>query len=205
MQTLKNQFVCISQVIFSDETAIDVTEARSQYVRRGRGDRITPQHTAQHRPFLRKIMIWGSFSYFGPGRISVVQGTMTAVKYKATLEEFLLPQIQDWFPGEAVTFQHDNAPCHKAATVKDFLRQQGIPTMEWPPYSPDLSPIENLWAILKRKVHTTRQTTVPQLVARINAIWFQDEEMKQTCEALINSMPRRIEACIKAKGGPIKY
>jgi transposase len=43
-------------------------------------------------------------------------------------------------------FMQDNAPCHKAMEVLEFLAERNIPTMEWPP---DLNPIENLWAAFK--------------------------------------------------------
>lgn len=162
-------------------------------------------HTAQHRPFLKKVMVWGCFSFFGTGRLAVIQGTMTAAKYKLTLDQYLLPQIDEWYGGEEVIFQQDNAPCHKAASVKSFLEDREISTMQWPPYSPDLSPIENLWAILKRKLHVKSLTSVQQLTNHLTDLWANDPQIKATCEALIEGMPRRIQACIDAKGGPIKY
>jgi transposase len=40
-------------------------------------------------------------------------------------------------------FMQDNAPIHSAQKVQDWLRNHEIPVMTWPPYSPDLNPIEN--------------------------------------------------------------
>lgn len=48
---------------------------------------------------------------------------------------------------------HDNALTHRARIVQDLLVELGTEVMEWPPYSPDLSPTENLWVLMKTKIH----------------------------------------------------
>lgn len=44
-------------------------------------------------------------------------------------------------------FMQDNAPVHTAHIIRNLLRELGLEIMEWPPYSPDLNPIENIWAM----------------------------------------------------------
>lgn len=48
---------------------------------------------------------------------------------------------------------HDGASVHTAGIVKQLLVEMGIKVMNWPPYSPDLNPIENLWALLKAEIY----------------------------------------------------
>jgi hypothetical protein len=150
-------------------------------------------------------MVWGCFGYEGTGPLSVVTGTMNAAKYMATLNAHLLPQMNQWHPAGNGIFQQDNAPCHKALCVTQMLNNAGVQVIAWPPYSPDLSPIENLWAIVKQKVHVASYVSKEALVERIQDIWTNDLSVKEACKSLIESMPQRINACIAAKGGVIKY
>ncbi|CAG8552720.1 8244_t:CDS:2, partial [Paraglomus occultum] len=49
-------------------------------------------------------------------------------------------------------FQQDNSPIHKARAITDLFEHHNIRILDWPAYSPNINPIENLWAILKGKV-----------------------------------------------------
>jgi hypothetical protein len=173
-------------------------------VRRSYDERILPIHTAQHRPYLKRVMFWGCFGY-RYGASNPVNGMMNAFQYKEILRDHLLPQLQQWDLSDEGIFQQDNAPCHKASSVMKLLNDEGVRLLEWPPYSPDLSPIENLWAIVKRKVHIEAFNCKEELIARVLDIWNNDDAVKTNCQSLIEGMPRRINACIAARGGVIKY
>ncbi len=78
-----------------------------------------------------------------------------------------------------------------------------VKVMEWPSMSPDLNPIEHMCGILKWKVEKHHVSNIQ---------WHCDvimEEWKRmratTCEALVNSMPRRIQAMLDNNGAPTKY
>ena len=98
----------------------------------------------------------------------------------------------------------DNAPCHKAIAIRNFVEQQRFQVLEWPPYSPDMSPIENLWAIVKRRVHSTAIHTKAELIIRLKEVWASPE-IQESCRSLIEDMHRRMEALCDNKGGPTKY
>ena len=84
--------------------------------------------------------------------------------------------------------------------------------MVWPPYSPDLSPIENLWAIMKAEIYRLHPKleriadTEPTLQLLIQAA---QEAWQETDQAILDrlsiTMPHRVEAVIQAQGWYTKY
>jgi len=74
----------------------------------------------------------------------------------------------------------------------------------WPPNSPDLSPIENIWSILSNDVYKDPEPkTVDQLKRRLRKAW--NSISLETLENLIKSLPRRMKAVIANKGSTIAY
>ena len=101
-------------------------------------------------------------------------------------------------------FQQDNAPCHTSKYTKEYFKKKKINLMVWPPNSADLNPIENLWMVLKRKIHGKGITNKQSLVLTTINAW---NELKNDpiLKKLVNSMPKRVNEVIKANSGPIKY
>ncbi len=63
--------------------------------------------------------------------------------------EVFLPDIMV----DSGEFMHDGASPYRGLIIKDILREMGIRVIEWPPYSPDLNLIENLWALIKAELY----------------------------------------------------
>ena len=106
----------------------------------------------------------------------------------------------------------DNAPIHRAHSVQDWFLEMGIPVADWPPFSPDLNPIEHIWHHLKRLV----LEMYPELEgmgkgeeairALENALIEAWEALPdQLFEQVADSMPYRVAAVVKAKGWHTKY
>ncbi len=84
-------------------------------------------------------------------------------------------------------------------TTTALLKKQRVKVMHWPSMSPDLNPIEHLWGILKQKVEEFRVSNIHQLHDVVMEEWKRTPVA--TCEALVNSMPKRVKAVLENNGG----
>ena len=88
--------------------------------------------------------------------------------------------------------------------VSAWKEANGIVSLKWPGNSPDLNPIENLWRIVGKELDKDKPKSKNNLTHSILHVWHQ-KIMLGTLQSLVESMPRRLEAVIKAKGGSTKY
>ncbi len=114
----------------------------------------------------------------------------------------MLPSADQLFKDADFIFQQDLTPAHTAKSTKSQLNDHGVGVFDWPANSPDLNPRENLWGIVKRKMRNHRPKNADELKATVKETWASTSP--QQCHKLITSMPRRIEAVIKAKEAPTK-
>lgn len=152
------------------------------------------------------LMMWGCMTWDGVGYACKIDGKMDKHLYVQILNEEL-QQTLDHYDKTAqdVIFQQDNDPKHKSYLARDWFEDHNLQVLLWPSNSPDLNPIEHLWEHLKRRL--AAYEVVPggilELWDRVQVEW--DKIEKEVCQNLIESMPRRMEAVIKARGGHTKY
>lgn len=195
-----------SNVIFSDESVFAILDNCPCYVRVIEGHPLTPAHYNLTRKHPSSVMVWACFSIRGAGRAAIIDGTMNTEKYcDQIIEHRVIAQLNEWFPEGSGLFQQDNAPCHKSKRTMDFMAAKGINVLPWPPASPDLNPIENLWSIVKRRLRERSCTSKQTIISNFISIWNRDPEIVDNCRKLVESMPSRIEAVIAAKGFQTRY
>lgn len=195
-------------VIFSDESPFNIFGNRGALkVRRSVGERYKPECVLSSVKHPLTVNVWGCFSLNGTGRLEVLEvgERMNAAWYQKVLENRMLPQALQWYPNGTFKFQDDGAPCHRAKTILKWHRDHHVDIFDdWPPQSPDINPIENLWGIIGQSVSKSKPTTRPQLIAAIIKAWFREIDQSML-ENLISSMPSRLKAIIKNKGFHSKY
>ena len=135
-------------------------------------------------------MVWGGIAHGIKSQLIIVAGNMTAVRYR---DEILHPVAVPLVQQRNLILQQNNARPHVARVCQDFLA--------WPPYSPDLTPIEHMWDELDRRVRKRRNppATLAQLRNALIDEW--NNIPMQTVNALVNSIQRRIRAATAARGG----
>jgi hypothetical protein len=87
-----------------------------------------------------RVMFWASMTWHSYGPLIALEGSQNQTTNKELLTHQGLPE----FAASEVdlVFQHDNAPCHTARSIRTFLQEKGLKTLDWPPQSPDLSDVE---------------------------------------------------------------
>lgn len=148
-------------------------------------------------------MVWGCFSAKGVGKLHFIEGTVNAEKYVKILEEHLLTSVPMLTTFDEFVFQQDGASCHTAKFTRNWFHDNSINVLDWPSSSPDLNPIENLWALMKRRLRNEPQRTLQGLKDKIQAIWTSITP--EECQYLINSMNKRLNAVIKNKGDVTQF
>jgi len=157
------------------------------------------------------VMVWSCMSWHGPGYIAKIDETLDSQLYIEILKEDLQMSVEEWgMAKDEFIFQHDNDPKHTAKVTRAFLESSNLTEVEgrllyWPAQSPDLNPIEHMWAYLKIQLgkYPTRPTSCQELWERISVEWYKIPV--EFCRSLIRSMPRRLQAVHNAKGKHTKY
>jgi transposase len=196
------------RVLFSDETKINrFGSDGNRWVWIKNSTQITDRDVQGTVKFGGgSIMIWGCMMACGVGHACRIDGRMDSELYVKILAGEMLQSLDFHDKSKAeIVFMQDNDPKHKSRLAMEWLQSQGIELLDWPPQSPDLNPIEHLWSFLKRRLgsHDGHPSSMHELWVRIEREWECIAPI--FCANLINSMPRRIAAIIKARGGYTDY
>ena len=196
------------QYFFSDEKYFTIVLApASAWMLPSRRAEFTAPHQA-HPP---KVMCWLAIGYFSDGRrFSNVfwyaeNSRQDSTLYCQTLQHAFAPMC--WNPLLNI-LQQDNAPSHKSkATLKYIQEQTSFTVLDgWPPRSPDLNVIENMWSWLAQKLSLQNPPlkNVAELKHAVEALLLTPKAT-EVAEALLQSYKHRLEKCIALKGAWTGY
>lgn len=160
------------------------------------------------------IMVWAAVWRDGRSELIIMERDSnsrrqgyTARSYQKALEEGLLP-VYDGIH----RFQQDNARIHTSASSIEWLQVHAIEYIDWPAHSPDLNPIEHVWKALKERIISlfphlrelnNNEVSRAELKRCMKEAWAAIPQ--SLIQRLIESLPRRLEAVIRARGYYTKY
>jgi len=186
------------RVIFSDETHIELGPHGQVWVQRPLGAELDPQYMIQREMHPDRVSLWGCFCATEIGQAEIYVESLDAARYVDILEHNLLQSARSFFPSGHWWFQQDNASPHTSYRSRAWLHNHGVDCIDFPAHSPDLNPIENLWADLKRRVEHHHASTTAELEEHLRIEW---EATSPTLLAkLVHSMPSRLAAVRESHG-----
>lgn len=196
-------------IIFSDECKVNLIgpDGRQYYWRHPSVSPLDPRFTIPWAPYGGgSLMVWGCITRQGVGRLRLVQGTMDSKQYVSILQDALFGTLSDYsITPRAILFQHDRDSKHMSSFTRGWLQRQNISVLPWPAKSPDLNPIEHVWAHLKRRVY--RRNPPPhnlrELWVALQAEWGKISP--RFIAKLYDSLHKRMRQVLLNKGRPTRY
>lgn len=199
-------------VIFSDEHSFNQNNNSNPRERQYSTRALKPHErpTRPHYPFGGiNVSIWAAISHKGFLAFDFYDQALTGPAYLKILKAKLIKNASKVLGRDSHwRFQQDNAPWHTDHNVMRWLEDKDVDLLDWPPNSPDLNPIENVWAEMNRKLATKKfanreelKMCVTEIITEMNA----EEPHTHYFKKLYLTMPKRVKQVLEAQGGPAAF
>lgn len=197
------------RIVFTDESGSDNSGFQRRYVRRPKNTRNDPKYTYFAPNRTLRVNYFSFCDKFGVGDLWFYK-RMNSTNYCTIVHE-LIETLRERFQSDDFLIVHDNAKFAWSEQTVRFLRQFDYERyfVKIPPYSPDMNVIENLWALLKRKI---RENCFIFGQSRGSRQRFED--LVDHCwstisldivDNLYKSLPNRMRCVIESGGKPTRY
>jgi hypothetical protein len=190
----------LSRIVFSDEATILIDTMRRKIWRvPGWRTETTTSYQANH-PIQR--VIWAAIGLNWKSPIIYINGNINSQSYiQQLLNNEIIMSLNNHY-GSNYYLQQDGARPHTSHYTLGWLQAMDVPILEcWPPHSPDLSPIEHCWGIIKDRINMRNIQTIEDLDEAIKNAWNSIDMI--TIENLVSSFKGRLQVCIENNGASL--
>ena len=205
---------CFDQVLFTDEKKWVCVNKGPNFVWQPVGMRFHPRFCVPTKQAGGgSVMVWGAITRKRVYPLVRIPNTLDGQGYVDLLNKFFKEQAvgpagrlrgaQASRPRLPWVFQQDNAAIHRSKVAEGTLKRWKVQVLPWPAQSPDLSPIENLWSLVSKRLQGRVFSNPDQLWEAVQREWNAIDA--STLATLYNTMPSRMAAVRKAHGFPTKY
>ena len=198
------------RILWSDETWVTGGRHRRKWVTRKVGEELDPTCVIDKVPKRRGWMFWACFSGVTKGPSLFWEKEWKSINKERYCER-IVPLIHGWVTlNPHLQFMQDGAAAHGAGFTLSELQERGITPIYWPPFSPDLNPIEQVWNRMKDYIEAHypdlpggRQCSYDELRSIVQEAW--ESITPKDLGDIIATMKDRCQAVIDARGGHTKY
>jgi transposase len=191
------------RVLWSDHTLFTLGHHGREYQQRPPGTASDPKYFEQTERLEGAVWLWGCLCADGLGHAELYDGTLDAARYQSILALNLVKSAHTFWPKGQWWYQQDNASPHTAGTSRAWFHNHGVDLIDFPPWSSDLNPAENLWNDLKQRVYAHHPKTMEELERWVVAEW-QATDLNFISHICLN-LPYRLQLVLAYKGHKIPY
>jgi transposase len=190
----------LPRIHFSDESRVVLGDDKGWIWYRAGED--NPAASVASGKFPPSVMIFAVIGMGYKSDLLMVEGTIDAERYIQNLDSLGFIATLDRMHGPfGWIFQQDGAPSHTSQVALDWLEESVDVIVDWPANSPDLSPIELLWAILKKLVRRMKPQTIEEVKGALLAAWSMIPQA--TIDGLCRGFQARLDLCLANRGESI--
>ena len=190
------------RVVFTDETKVK-NNCGKIFIRTTKEERMNVEHYNRRTRRKFSVNIFGFINYYVSEIFRISNNFDRTEMFNLLHHGGIINHLKDLIPAPVV-YQQDNLSVHLVPEVVNlFSEMNGITLIEnWPPYSPDINPIEKAWAILKKKTYQKLQTQeINSDDELFNVVKEAFYEIKQeTIREMIFKVPFLLEQLVRTGG-----